>query len=200
MKFIAINTAAPIIEIAVVYDEQVSAVKLEKVMAAEQLLPTLDEMLDMLGLVLDDFDSFVCVTGPGSFTGIRIGINTVRSFAYALNKGVYGVTYDKVMAYNSSGKVVCVVEGGAGVCYVTAFDGEQVVCEPTCIYKKDLCGYLVKFSGYEVIADYAVEGATTYNADGNSLIKAACYAIANKLDANPLYIRKAQPDRKENDI
>lgn len=200
MRFIAINTAAPVIEIVVVYDEKHIAVRLEKVMAAEQLLPQLDEMLDKMELRVNDFDSFVCVVGPGSFTGIRIGINTVRSFAYALGKEAFGVTYDRVMAYNSSGKVVSVIEGGAGVCYVTAFDGEEIIYEPTCIYKKDLNDFLAKFAGYKVIADYAVDCAIAYEASGQSLVKAAIYAIQNKLGTDPLYIRKAQPDRKENDI
>ena len=200
MRFIAINTAAPVIEILVVFDQSRKFARLEKVMAAEQLLPALDSLLDQMGKKLADFDHFVCVVGPGSFTGIRIGVNTVRAFAYALGKNAYGVTYNRVMAYNSSGKVLTLVDGGAGVCYVCAFDGDEEVGEPICIYKKDAKSQMDKFSSFKAVADYELDGSEFYLPDGAALEKAACYAINAKLGTQPLYIRKPQPERKENDI
>lgn len=197
MKYLAINTAGPIIEIAAVCDEKQDYRKLEKVMAAEQLLPAIDEMLDNLGVDLSYFDDFVCVVGPGSFTGIRIGINTVRAFAYALKKNAYGVTYTRVMAYNSNTNgAVAFADGGNGVCYAAVYGDETI--EPVCIYKKDAKDFADKFS-YKAIADYDA-GFDLYCPDGEALKKAAEYAIKNKLGTEPLYIRKPQPERKGNDI
>ena len=53
-----------------------------------------------------------------------------------------------------------------------------------------------------MVSDCETEGIESqkYVPDGEALLKAAEYAIKNKLSDEPLYIRKAQPDRKEGDI
>lgn len=200
MRFLAINTAAKEIEIAVCFDELKISKSLPKAMAAEQLLPLIDEILNESKIDLDKFEHFVCVTGPGSFTGIRIGVNTVRAFAYALKKQSYGVTFNRVMSYMHSGKVMTVVDGNSGVRYIAAFDGEELVLDHSCVYAKDVVNYVP--AGYRVVSDCETEGIESqkYVPDGEALLKAAEYAIKNKLSDEPLYIRKAQPDRKEGDI
>ncbi|MBE5731123.1 MAG: tRNA (adenosine(37)-N6)-threonylcarbamoyltransferase complex dimerization subunit type 1 TsaB [Clostridiales bacterium] len=200
MRYVAINTAAPIIEIVAVYDGKSEYTRLEKVMAAEQLLPQLDKMLDGMGLTASNFDSFVCVVGPGSFTGIRIGINTVRALAYALGKTAYGVTYDRIMAYNNSGAVVTFIDGGTGVCYVAAYEGEKEILTPTCIYKKNVHELLEMFSDAKAVADFDLTIASRFEPSQKALMGAAEYAIQNQLGTDAVYIRKPQPDRKENDI
>ncbi len=199
MRYIAVNTASPIIEILAVHDEKRSYATMQKVMAAEQLLPRFDEMLENLGFTLDDFDDFVCVIGPGSFTGIRIGVNTMRAFAYALKKNVYGVTYGKVMSYNSNSPTVTLIDGGSGVCYAAAFSGGELKRDYECIYKANIADYLKDWQG-EIIADFEAEGIRPYVPDVNALGAAAEYAIKNKIGTQPLYIRKPQPDRTETDI
>ena len=198
MRYIAINTAAPIIELLVVYDDKQQFISLEKVMAAEQLLPAIDRILEEMRLEVKNFDDYVCVVGPGSFTGIRIGVNTVRAFAYSLKKNAYGVTYNRLMAYNTIGGVTTFVDGGNGVCYAAAYNGDETVAEPICIYKKDAEAFKFKYN-FSVIADYDM-GVSLYTPNGEALKKAAEYAIKNKLGTEPLYIRKPQPERKDSDI
>ncbi len=198
MRYLAINTAAPIIEIAVVFDEKEMYVTLEKVMAAEQLLPKIDDMLDDMGVTLSEFDDFVCVTGPGSFTGIRIGVNTVRAFAYALGKHAYGVTYDRVMAYNIGGDAVTFTDGGGDACYASAFNGDKMT-EQTCIYKKDARQFAERY-GFKAISDFDLPFCVAFTPTASAMRRAAEYAIKNKLGTQPVYIRKPQPDRKESDI
>lgn len=200
MRFLAINTAANVIEVAISFDNSEICRSLPKAMAAEQLLPLIDNILSENGISLGDFEQFVCVTGPGSFTGIRIGVNTTKAFAYALKKQSYGVTFNRVMSYMHSGKVMTIVDGNSGVRYIAEFDGEKVVLEHKCVYAKDVRNYL---DGSEaVVSDCVTEGVDciAYVADGKALLKAAKYAIENSLPDSPLYIRKAQPDRREGDI
>ena len=47
------------------------------------LMPLIDSMLEKAGLQLSDIDLFAVDAGPGSFTGVRIGVTTVNAFAYA---------------------------------------------------------------------------------------------------------------------
>ncbi len=62
------------------------------------LLSEIDLFLQECGVVLNDVDCFAVVVGPGSFTGIRIGVATVNAFAFALNKPVIEITSLEVLA------------------------------------------------------------------------------------------------------
>lgn len=59
---------------------------------SQKLVPMMEELLDSLTLKPADIGVFAAITGPGSFTGLRIGAATVKAVAYAARKPVVGVT------------------------------------------------------------------------------------------------------------
>lgn len=65
---------------------------------SERLLPNIDFILKSNGLKMKDIDAFSIAVGPGSFTGIRIGLSTIKSFAYASGKPVASVSTLKALA------------------------------------------------------------------------------------------------------
>ena len=67
---------------------------------SETLLPLIDGLFSISKLSLKDIDLFAISVGPGSFTGIRIGISTVKGFALSLNKPVISVSTLESLAYN----------------------------------------------------------------------------------------------------
>lgn len=69
---------------------------------SQTLMPMIDSMLKYSDVSLDDIDVFACSIGPGSFTGLRIGIATIKAFALANNKAVVGVPSLVGLAYNIS--------------------------------------------------------------------------------------------------
>lgn len=69
---------------------------------SQTLLPMIDAMLKYSEISLEDIDVFACSIGPGSFTGLRIGIATIKGFALAQNKPVIGVPSLVGLAYNIS--------------------------------------------------------------------------------------------------
>lgn len=75
------------------------------------LLPMAEDMLKNLELSLADIDVIAVSHGPGSFTGIRIGVSTVKGLAWAASKPVRGVSTLEAMAWNGlaapSGSVIC---------------------------------------------------------------------------------------------
>lgn len=66
---------------------------------SEALFPMICDMLDKLGLYLKDIDYFAISIGPGSFTGIRIGLTSAKTLAQVLNKGIIGISTLKAMAF-----------------------------------------------------------------------------------------------------
>ncbi|MCY6369789.1 tRNA (adenosine(37)-N6)-threonylcarbamoyltransferase complex dimerization subunit type 1 TsaB [Clostridium ganghwense] len=64
------------------------------------LMPQIDSLLKTLKLELKDIDGFVVSKGPGSFTGLRIGIATVKGFAQGTNKPFIGISTLDALAYN----------------------------------------------------------------------------------------------------
>jgi len=59
---------------------------------ARHIMAMLNDSLNQAHMSLEDVDGFAVITGPGTFTGLRIGISTVQGMAYALSKPVAGIT------------------------------------------------------------------------------------------------------------
>ncbi|MCF0136752.1 MAG: tRNA (adenosine(37)-N6)-threonylcarbamoyltransferase complex dimerization subunit type 1 TsaB [Oscillospiraceae bacterium] len=75
------------------------------------LLPMAEDMLKNTGMKLGDVDLFAVAHGPGSFTGIRIGVSTVKGLAWASEKPCVGVSTLEAMAWHGTlrGGLICPV-------------------------------------------------------------------------------------------
>lgn len=77
------------------------------------LLPMSEDMLKNLSMTLADIDLIAVAQGPGSFTGVRIGVSAVKGLAWAAEKPVCGVSTLLAMAYNGvsapEGSIICCV-------------------------------------------------------------------------------------------
>lgn len=67
---------------------------------SQKILPMIMGMLDMLDMSFNDVDLFAAAIGPGSFTGLRIGVVTIKGLAYPLNKPVCGIPTLDALAYS----------------------------------------------------------------------------------------------------
>jgi len=79
---------------------------------AELLIPKLKTLLKKAALDITDIDYFACAIGPGSFTGIRIGLSTAKGLAFGLNRPLMGIPSLDILARNVSEKeetLVCPV-------------------------------------------------------------------------------------------
>ena len=70
---------------------------------SETMLPMVDELLGHLGLSTNDVDAFAVANGPGSFTGVRIGVSTIKGLAFASGKLCVGVSSLAALAKNLEG-------------------------------------------------------------------------------------------------
>ncbi|NLY21422.1 MAG: tRNA (adenosine(37)-N6)-threonylcarbamoyltransferase complex dimerization subunit type 1 TsaB [Tissierellia bacterium] len=102
MKILGIDTSTMTTSIALVEDDKIlGQIMLTANMShSEHLMDTIDFLLRSSEISIRDIDLFAVAIGPGSFTGIRIGISTVKSFAQSLKKEVVGVSTLEVLAAN----------------------------------------------------------------------------------------------------
>lgn len=128
MLILAIETSATTASAALTEDLRlISQFNLNKTrMHSETLLPMIHSLYDRLHIGSDDIDMFACSAGPGSFTGVRIGVSTVKGLAFGLNKPCVGVSALEALAYNFDGipgnSVVCpVMDARRGQVYNALF-------------------------------------------------------------------------------
>ena len=76
---------------------------------SERLMSSIEHMFSKAGIVVADIDAIGVSTGPGSFTGIRIGMSVAKAMAYAANKPLIAISTLESIAYRyfESGHLVC---------------------------------------------------------------------------------------------
>lgn len=102
MKIAALDSSSLVASVAIVEDSILSAeytVNYKKT-HSQTLLPMLDEISRMIGLDLATIDAVAIASGPGSFTGLRIGAATAKGLALALSKPIVPVPTLEAMAFN----------------------------------------------------------------------------------------------------
>ena len=93
-------------------------------MFSAQLVPQISALLQKHGLNKTDLDGFVVVTGPGSFTGLRVGLAAIKALAEILQKPIAAVSLLELVAIasRSQGRVVAVLDGGRGEVFFGAYE------------------------------------------------------------------------------
>ncbi len=109
-----------------------------------RLMPVIAELLEQNGFGKSDVDGFVVVSGPGSFTGLRVGLSTVKGLCEALGKPLVTVSMLEAiaMAYGS-GEVSAILDAGRGEGYV----GEYRVENDMATLEREFIVKLVEFPG-----------------------------------------------------
>jgi tRNA threonylcarbamoyladenosine biosynthesis protein TsaB len=96
--------------------EIIESVPLAGGMFSAQLVPQIAALLTKHGFSKSDIDAFVVVSGPGSFTGLRVGLAAIKALAEILQKPIVPVSLLEVVAIASAvdGKIFSVLDGGRG--------------------------------------------------------------------------------------
>ena len=102
MKILALDTSSIVATVAILDGEKLMAEYTlnHKKNHSEKLMPILQEILNSCDLSPKDIDIFAATIGPGSFTGLRIGLATIKAMAQALDKPVVGISALEGLAFN----------------------------------------------------------------------------------------------------
>lgn len=110
MKILSVETARNICAVALTEDDKLIKEKIldDGNTHSVKLMPLIDKLLSETNIKISDIDLFACDIGPGSFTGIRIGVSTIKAFMDVTNKKALGITSLENLAYNiDTEDIVC---------------------------------------------------------------------------------------------
>lgn len=198
MKFLAIDTSSARLTAVAVNGEE--EIKYTGDACAQrhsiELMPKIENLLARAHMRADECDFFACVVGPGSFTGIRIGIATVKGLCLALQKPALAITSFEALAYAETGKRLALVGAGHGNFYACAYgeNGEEVA---PAFLSGEQTQALIERGYYPVCADGSYSSARIADV-AEGLLRAA-KDKANKgfsgaLEA--LYLRKSSAEER----
>lgn len=102
MRIIAIDASGVAGSVAYMKDGQLIGEYYicHKLTHSETIMPMLEHLKELIGIELEEVDAIAVTSGPGSFTGLRIGVATAKAMALALNIPVIGVPTLDVIAHN----------------------------------------------------------------------------------------------------
>ena len=151
---------------------------------SETLCQRVNEALEKSHMTFDDFDAYACAIGPGSFTGIRIGIATVKGYVLAAPKPIISVNCLEAIAcsQNCGAAQSAIIDAGNGYYFADYANGVLPTLVPYDDVRTQVAG---KCNGAIAYLDGVAEIVRKKFSEG---------AFDNAL--SPLYIRRSQAEEK----
>lgn len=130
MKILALETSAKAVSAAVTEDGKVLASGYQDtgLTHSRTLMPIVEGILKNTGLTMADIGAVAVAAGPGSFTGIRIGVSAAKGLAFAADKPAIGVSTLAAMARNAAfagGLIVCAMDARRNQIYNALFEAKD---------------------------------------------------------------------------
>lgn len=224
MKILGIDTSGRIASVAVCEDDCVLAQTtiMTKLTHSQVILPLVERVISDAGLMLSDLDGFAVANGPGSYTGLRIGISAVKAMCFSLSKECAGVSTLHSLAFNcidTKGIIISIMKARPEIAYWSAFksDGNTLtrISEDTVTEISELEAFVNTIDDDIIlVGDYSlfcydnlfkdnknvrVAGAALRLQQASSLCflaiqGAAGFSPPDSLDASYLQITKAEKD------
>lgn len=222
MKLLCIDTASNVCGVSILEDKNLIC-KLDTDTGrthSENLMPMIENAFSKTSLSLKDIDLIVCDKGPGSFTGIRIGVATAKAFHDSMNIPCIGVSSLESLAYNvrNNGYICSILDCKNENCYFAVYklnDGIYTeIIKPSADTVQNL---LTILKNYEDTITFVGDGALIYQNEISLEITNACFIPKDKNildsytlglvgldrylkkdldDVLPLYLKKPQAQRQ----
>ena len=204
MRVLYIDTSSDYLYSGIVVDDKlVSSIKkkYEKDLSKEAL-PKIIELFDEANITPKDLDKIIVVNGPGSFTGIRIGITIAKTIAWALNINITPISGLTAMAISSNTNTykMPLIDARRGYVYGAIYDKDNnKVIEDSHIELKELL---------DKSKDLDIEAITNNDLDINikkesydpNILKIVKYFETsddiNPHLVNPIYLKKTEAEEK----
>ena len=171
----------------VIYKFQQEAIKKQ----SELTIPFLSKALEEVNIRLNDIDEVNVTIGPGSFTGIRIGMCIAKTLASANNIPLKAIS--SLNCYASNNKEIVVLDAKAKRCYVGIYDNHVPVIDECVMTNEDIIILKEKYQDFEFVLDAHLFGKEDVIPDSiltNMIAVEKNYDYVTNVDALvPLYLK-----------
>lgn len=207
MKILYIDTTSNYLYSALLIDENITG-EIKENLGKDLSVFTLDrikKMLDENHVTPSDLDKILVVNGPGSFTGIRIGVTIAKTLAYSLNIPISTVSSLEIMALSSTQETtykVPIIDARRGYVYAGIYDEDnnQILKNQYMSLEALKCA-IDKLPGtYSVITnnDIDIENIERYSPNFLKAITAnKNKECVNHHSVNPIYLKSTEAEEKQ---
>ena len=220
MKILCLDTSSDLCSVALLEDlNQIKEINIKDGKThSENLMPLIQKILQETNIKLSDIDLIACDKGPGSFTGIRIGISSVKAMAEVMQIPVMGICSLDSLTYHmniQSGIICSMIDARNNQVYCGIYDKnhnkiEEYIADDINVIIEKLKKYsdTINFVGNasilhkELLQKELNEVQFTQNNDLNAVNVGKCafeklktQGTENADTISPLYLRKSQAER-----
>lgn len=163
-------------------------------------LPKIADMFERQNLNPKDIDKIIVVNGPGSFTGIRVGLTIAKVYAWSLNIPITTITSLEAMkdSCKYNGPIVSIIDARRDYSYASIYNGNDCILEPQHIENKKLKDVLSTIGKYIITTndDISIEGEKCgYNPDILTIVnKYVEKTPINPHLVNPKYLKLTEAE------
>jgi len=210
MLVLAVDTSLPILSVALLRDGLLAgAMALEgKGSRNEKLLPAVDWLLSESGVARTELDLFAVTRGPGSFTGVRIGLATIQGLALVLGRPVCAMSTHEAIAlgegsaHPGSGvlpeleRILVVDDAGRGEHYLSLFEGHGEVVPPRLATSAERDELAATAALVIPVAEFVQHANVAVGCARRAMEIAAASETERYADVTPIYVRLAEAEVK----
>lgn len=225
MRVLAIDTSSNVATVAVMEDDLLLGEYIlnHKKTHSQKIMPMIEQLLSDLELTVNDMDIFAAAVGPGSFTGLRIGVATIKALAHAADKRVVSVGTLEALAYNVPNAehiIVPIMDARRNNVFTASYiwdDGFKEIGEPEGITIEECiesCGEFLdtifvgdgvsahkeyikeKLGEHAIFPHGAVLNSRASSVAARAIDKAKRGDTQSYLEMKPYYIKKSQAERE----
>lgn len=191
MLVLAADTSLPILSVALVSDGTlIGATSMEgRGSRNEKLLPAIDWLLAENSIDRRDLELFAVTRGPGSFTGVRIGLATMQGLALVLGRPACAMSTHEAIAFGEAGRVTIADDAGRGELYVSTFE-EGIEAIPPHLANAADDGRVIR------VADFLQHGNVALRCARRAIEVERAGAGERYRDVTPIYVRLAEAEVK----
>lgn len=223
MRILAVDTSSSVASCAIVDGEKLISERIlnNKLTHSQTIMPMIASALAESELKAEDIDVFAAVNGPGSFTGLRIGVSAVKALAHAVNKPCAAISTLEAMAYNimfTEYLIAPIMDARRGEVYNAIYRFEDnklvTVIEPRAVSVDECCEDILKIGKKTVflgdglpvykngivkkLGGMAIAAPAHLNAQmaGSAAVLAKEKELIPYQVLAPVYLRKSQAERE----
>jgi len=200
MLILAADSSLPILSVALLADRSLlGAIALEgKGSRNEKLLPAIDWLLAESGVDRRDVELFATTRGPGSFTGVRIGLATIQGLALALGRPVCAMSTHEAIALGDPdpGRVAIFDDAGRGEFYVSVFHRHAEVIAPRLATADERDELTAKAGLVIPVSEFVQHGNVAVGCARRARELADTPDAERYRDVTPIYVRLAEAEVK----